>query len=135
MTSSTKPEVRNLSHRRQMRTKPRPQAFGDARPCVFRVTRSDRQANGHTHHNTSHPFWGEVVMLKWSVQTLFIWPMRRVRKSTWSEFGRAENDGMRLTQLRRETSRRDAVSANDSVLHDNTEDRVPACRCSSRDRQ
>jgi len=61
MTSSIKPEVHNISHRRQRRTEPQPQATctkktGEIWPRGFRVMQMDRQThrhtNRHTHHNT-----------------------------------------------------------------------------------
>jgi len=61
MTSSVKPEVRNVSQRRQRKTEQRPQSTctknGEVRAecMVFELCeRPDRQTNRHTHHNTLH---------------------------------------------------------------------------------
>jgi len=33
--------------------------FGENRLCSFPVMQADRQTNGQTHHNTSHPSRGQ----------------------------------------------------------------------------
>ena len=52
MTSSTKPEVHNVSQRRQRRTEPRPQEtwikLDEDRSYGFRVMRADRQTDRQT---------------------------------------------------------------------------------------
>ena len=54
ITSSIKPEVHNLSQRRQTRTKPRTQAtctkIGEVRPCGFRDMQADRQTDRQTNN-------------------------------------------------------------------------------------
>ena len=51
-TSSTKPEVRNISQRRKKRTEPRPQStctkIGEVLPCGFRFLRADRETDRQT---------------------------------------------------------------------------------------
>jgi len=58
MTSPTKPEVHNISQRRQRRTKPRPQV-ACTKNCrvVFKLC---EQTDRHTHHNISHPSRGRT---------------------------------------------------------------------------
>jgi len=52
MTSSTKPEVHNISHFREMKTEPRPlvtyRKFGENWTCGCRNMRVDRQTDRHT---------------------------------------------------------------------------------------
>jgi len=38
--------------------------FGEAGQCGFQVMRADRRTDGHTHHNTSQPYWGEAISIK-----------------------------------------------------------------------
>jgi len=67
MTSSIKPEVRNVSLRRQRRTEPRPQVICAKNSVkIGRVVpnrqiadrRTHTHRDRHAHHNTPLPYWG-----------------------------------------------------------------------------
>ena len=71
VTSSIKPEVRNILQRRQRRTEPRPQGictknFVTIGPVVAEICcrtdrRTHRQTDRRVNHNTLHPYRGGVV--------------------------------------------------------------------------
>jgi len=78
MTSSTKPEVRNVLQCRQRRTEPRPQAtrsklvkFGRAFSS-HASGQTEGQTDRHTHHNTLHPSQGEEIIRSVHTHTSYI---------------------------------------------------------------
>jgi len=67
MTSSTKPEVHNVSHRREedytTATSNMYGKFGEIWPCDICDMQAGRQTDiqdRQAGRNTSHPYWGEV---------------------------------------------------------------------------
>jgi len=71
-TSPTKPEVYNVSQRRQRRTEPRPQAtcikFGEIRLCGFWVMSADAQTDRHTHYKTRGRSSNAIVFTVYKLQ-------------------------------------------------------------------
>jgi len=70
MMTSTKPQVHNVLHCRQTRTKPQPQVtcaenfvkFGHVVFEICERTDIDRNKEGHKDHNTSHTPGGKVMI-------------------------------------------------------------------------
>jgi len=73
VTSSTKPEIHNVSQRRHRKTSNMDREFGEiwiCRSCDMCVTdrQTDRQTDRHAHHNTASPTDGGAVVYNTMLQ-------------------------------------------------------------------